>query len=168
MSEKSPVLDTLQSDASDAAWRLAGSQFLKLSREPLVGLLQRHLGPDDNALRARIATFLETPIGNAVLGSLLSVGLAALPPSMGDKPGRLAKELRIKAMTDAGELVADVLMGPLRQVISTYLSDSPNGMFGSGPGAPTFADPAPKAMTEGNPPVKPPVAETEASTTKTG
>lgn len=170
MSEKSPVLDTLQSDASDAAWRLAGSQFLKLSREPLVGLLQRHLGPEDNALRARIATFLETPLGNAVLGSLLSVGLAALPPSMGDKPGRLAKELRIKAMTDAGELVADVLMGPLRQVISTYLSDNSNGngLFGNAPGAPTFADPTPKAITEGTPPVQPPAAVGEDSKTKVG
>ena len=171
MSEKSPVIDALQSDATDAAWRLAGSQFLKLSREPLVGLLQRHLGPDDSALRARIATFLETPIGNAVLGSLLSVGLAALPASMGDKPGRLAKELRVKAMTDAGELVADVLMGPLRQVLSTYLSDNPGGsggMFGSGPGAPTFADPTPRAMTEGNPPAKPPVALAEEAKVKTG
>ena len=171
MSEKSPVIDALQSDATDAAWRLAGSQFLKLSREPLVGLLQRHLGPDDSALRARIATFLETPIGNAVLGSLLSVGLAALPASMGDKPGRLAKELRVKAMTDAGELVADVLMGPLRQVLSTYLSDNTGGgggMFGSGPGAPTFADPTPKAMTEGNPPAKPPVALAEEVKVKTG
>jgi hypothetical protein len=169
MSEKSPVLDTLQSDASDAAWRLAGSQFLKLSREPLVGLLQRHLGPEDTALRARIATFLETPLGNAVLGSLLSVGLAALPPSMGDKPGRLAKELRVKAMTDAGELVADVLMGPLRQVISTYLSDNGGGgLFGSGPGAPTFADPTPKVMTEGTPPVQPPAAVGEESKTKVG
>lgn len=170
MSEKSPIVDTLQSDASDAAWRLAGSQFLKLSREPLVGLLQRHLGPDDNALRGRIATFLETPIGNAVLGSLLSVGLSALPPSMGDKPGRLAKELRIKAMTDAGELVADVLMGPLRTVISTYLTDAPTnggGIFGSGNEAPVFAAP-PKAMTEGNPPVKPPVAEAEEAKVKTG
>lgn len=157
---KNPVIQTLQDDATDAAWRLAGSQFLKAAREPLVGLLQRHLGPDDSALRARIATFLETPVGAAVLGSVLSVGLTALPGSMGPAPARLARELRVKAMTDAGELVADVLMGPLRQVIATYLQGVPMGNEPQIVAAPTVR----AEVTQGTPPATMPVSTEQNAT----
>lgn len=108
-------------EAIEAAWRTAASQLLKTTREPLVALLSRHLGPDDPALRGRIAAFLETDIGTALLGSLLSVGLANLPGAVAPQAGRLAKELRVKAMTDMGDLTADLLMGPLRQVVSLYI-----------------------------------------------
>jgi hypothetical protein len=122
---KQPIVKTLQSDAVDAAWRTAASQFVKLTREPLVAVLQRHLGPDDEGMRAKIAAFLETDVGTSLLASMLSIGLAAMPNNTGDVPQRLSKELRIKAMTDMGDLVADVLMGPLRQVVSMYLQDMP-------------------------------------------
>ena len=80
MSDKiAPVLKTLEADAGEAAWRLAGSQFVKLAREPIVALLSRHLAPDDPSLRARIAGFLETELGASLLAALLSVGLQALP-----------------------------------------------------------------------------------------
>jgi hypothetical protein len=122
---KPSLVKTLQADATDAAWRTAGSQFVKLSREPLVGLLARHLGPDDDAFRARVAAFLETEIGTALLASMLSAGLAAMPAVAGDVPQRLARELRVRAMADAGDVVAEVLMGPLRQVMALYLRDMP-------------------------------------------
>lgn len=118
-----PMLKTLQTDATDAAWRTAGSQFVKLAREPLVALLSRHLGPDDESLRARIATFMETEIGTAMLTALLSVGLSSLPATGSPVPEKLARELRIRAMADTADVVADVLVGPLRQVVSLYLKD---------------------------------------------
>lgn len=122
---KPPIVKTLQADAVDAAWRTAASQFVKLTREPLVAVLQRHLAPGDESMRAKIAAFLETDVGTSLLASMLSIGLAAMPNNAGDVPQRLSRELRIKAMTDMGDLVADVLMGPLRQVISLYLQDMP-------------------------------------------
>jgi hypothetical protein len=118
---KQPLLKTLEADATDAAWRTAGSQFIKLTREPLVALLSRHLAPEDASLRARLAAFLETEIGTALLASVLSLGLSALPRGAGDVPERLARELRVRALADVGDLVAEVLMGPLRQVVATYL-----------------------------------------------
>lgn len=118
-----PIVKNLQADAVEAAWRTAGSQFVKLTREPLVGVLSRHLGPDDPALRNKIAAFLQTEIGTAMLSGVLSVGLSAMPVSMGDAPHRLAKELRVKALADMGDLVAEVLMGPLRAVMAVYLQD---------------------------------------------
>lgn len=126
----------LTADAQDAAWRLAGSQFIKLTRDPLVGLLSRHLGPDDEALRGRIAAFLQTEIGTALLASILSAGVSTLPASVaGETPQRLARELRVRAMADAGDVVAELLMGPLRQVVSLYLQDiQPNGPASLEPG----------------------------------
>jgi hypothetical protein len=124
--ETQTIVKTLQIDATDAAWRTAGSQFVKLAREPLVGVLSRHLGPDDPSFRARVAAFLETEIGTALLASMLSAGLAAMPAVAGDVPQRLSRELRVRAMADAGDVVAEVLMGPLRQVMSLYLRDMPS------------------------------------------
>lgn len=117
------MLATLEHDAQDAAWRLAGSQFVKLMRDPLVGLLSRHLAPGDESMRARIAAFLDTEIGAAMLSAMLSAALSALPRAAGPAPDRLARELRVRAMTDAGDVVADLVMGPLRQVMALYLQD---------------------------------------------
>lgn len=122
---KPPIMKTLQNDAVDAAWRTAASQFVKMTREPLVAVMSRHLGPDDESMRKRIADFLNTEIGTALLTSVLSVGLAAMPGTAGETPQRLARELRVKAMTDMGDVVADVLMGPLRQVMAMYLQGVP-------------------------------------------
>jgi hypothetical protein len=121
-----PITKTLQSDATEAAWRTAGNQLVKLTREPLVALLSRHLGPDDESMRKKIADFLATEAGTALLAGLLSIGLSAMPTSTGDAPQRLARELRVKAMADMGDLVADVVMGPLRQVMAFYLQDMAN------------------------------------------
>lgn len=116
-----PLLKTLKTDATDAAWRTAGSQFIKLAREPLVALLSRHLGPDDEALRARIARFLETELGTAMLTALLSGGLSALPSTGSPIPEKLARELRIRSMADTADVVADVIAEPLRKVMAAYL-----------------------------------------------
>lgn len=132
----SPVLKTLENDAGEAAWRLAGSQFVKLAKEPLVALLCRQLSPGDDSFRARLASFLDTEVGSAILASLLSVGLSALPLPNPDVTQRLSRELRVRAMAGAGDVLADVLMGPLRQVAVMYLQGVPN----AAPGAP--ADPA--------------------------
>ena len=123
MDEKkiNPMLKSLEVDATDAAWRLAGSQFVKLAREPIVALLSRHLGPDDPSLRARIAAFLDTELGASLLSGVLSLGLSAMPLPAGDVAHKLSRELRIRAMAGTSDVVADVLMGPLRQVAVTYL-----------------------------------------------
>lgn len=130
---KPPIMKTLQNDAVDAAWRTAASQFVKLTREPLVAVLSRHLGPDDESMRKKIADFLATEVGTALLTSVLSVGLSAMPATGNEAPQRLARELRVKAMTDMGDVVADVLMGPLRQVMSLYLQGVPANLPSESP-----------------------------------
>jgi hypothetical protein len=54
---------------------------------------------------------------------MLSASLSAMPQAAGDVPQKLARELRVRAMADAGDVLADVLMGPLRQVMALYLQD---------------------------------------------
>lgn len=120
------ALQALSTDAADAAWRLAGSQFLKLAREPIVALLSRHLGPDDDSIRGRVAEFLETELGAALLAGVLAAGLTAMPGQGAHAP-RLAQELRVRAMAGAGDVLADVVMGPLREVAVSYLQDQPVG-----------------------------------------
>lgn len=125
--KKKVILKTLETDATDAAWRLAGSQFLKLAREPIIAFLARNLGEGENdaSIRGKIAAFLDTDIGEALMASLLSMGLSMLPQTTGDVPKRLARELRVRAMSEAGDVIADVLMGPLRQVAVMYLQNIP-------------------------------------------
>lgn len=121
-----PLVKSAQADATEAAWRTAGNQLVKLTRDPLVGLMSRHLGPDDESLRKKIADFLATEAGTAMLSGLLSVALLALPTAMSNPAtGKLSRELRVKAMADMGDVVADLLMGPLRDVMALYLQGIP-------------------------------------------
>lgn len=136
----SPAVQTLASDADAAAWRIAGNQLVKLVKEPAIALLQRGLGGEgDDTLRERIARFLDTEIGVALFSALISAGLLVLPTN-DPVVKRLAQELRIKFMAGAGDVVADVFMGPLRQVAAMYLQ-----------GVPTETSPAPLPGGEGVP-----------------
>jgi hypothetical protein len=56
-----------------------------------------------------------------------------MPATGNEAPQRLARELRVKAMTDMGDVVADVLMGPLRQVMSLYLQGVPANLPSESP-----------------------------------
>lgn len=133
-----PILDALKVDATDAAWRTAGSQFVKLARDPLCALIARHLAPEDESLRNKIAAFLQTEVGTAILASMLSLGLSAVPAAgqTGAVTERLGRELRVRAMADAGDLVAEIVMGPLRQVMSLYLQDPTGAPIAAAPAAP--------------------------------
>jgi len=111
----------LLEDGEDAAYRVAASQLVKATREPLIAVLHRHLGPDDDRLRAKIAAFLETELGAALLTALLSLGVSTLPAGKSEIPARLGRELRVRSMAGLGDLTADLLTGPLREVIAAHL-----------------------------------------------
>lgn len=114
----------LEADARDAAWRVAGAQFLALVREPFAALLQRGVAPDDAGFRARAAAFLETELGAALLAVVLSAALGALP-EMGGTPTRLARELRVRGLAGAGDALAELVTGPLRAVVAEQLRGAP-------------------------------------------
>lgn len=122
--KKDDIIKTLTTDATDAAWRTAGSQFVKLARDPLAALISRHLAPEDESVRNKLAEFLRSDTGTAMLAGLLSIGLTVAPVDSNIKE-RLSRELRVRSLADAGDLVAEIIMGPLRQVMSLYLQDVP-------------------------------------------
>ncbi len=122
---RTPLTQQLQQDAIDAAWRTAATQFVKLARDPIAAALSRKLAPGDESLRSRIAAFLETEVGTAVMSGLLSMGLSALPGGVAKVGGisqahldRLTRELRLKSMAEVADVAADLVMGPLRETLS--------------------------------------------------
>ncbi len=113
--------DQAKDDGEDMAMRLAGRQFVKLTSEPLIAAISRGLGDDSEATRKKVADFLGTELGQALLKGMLSMGLQFLPDMMGSMPKKLAREIRVQAMVGAGDVVADLFMGPLREVMSTFV-----------------------------------------------
>jgi len=120
-----PLLKVIEDDARAAAFRLAAKQFTKLTREPLVAAVAGHLGPNDPSMRAKVAAFLDTEAGEAIITTLIATGLFFLPNVMGDTQARMAKEFRVKALFEAGDFVADLLMGPLREALAEAIRGAP-------------------------------------------
>lgn len=118
-------LPILKEDATDAGIRLAGRQFTKATREVLAAAISDHLAPGDDSIRGKVGEFLKTDLGEALLQSLLSVGLSTLPESTGNVPAVLSRELRVSSMLGVGDVFADLLMKPLREVTSLYLASVP-------------------------------------------
>jgi len=115
---ESTVLTAVKHDAKEAARRTAANQLLKTVKTPLIKALSAKFGNE-----AMVAAFLETPIGEAVLGMTLAVALGLVPVE-GAKTSAvhaLAEEVRIQSATKVTDLLADVLLDPLRNVLSSYL-----------------------------------------------
>jgi hypothetical protein len=123
------VTDILLDEGSDALNRMAGKQILKLTREPIIAYLAGHLGKDDPSMRAKVADFINTEMGEALVALLISLGLSTMPKGfIPQQAAGLARELRTVAMTNAGDVAADLLMAPLRAVICGVLT--PNVLAG--------------------------------------
>ncbi len=122
MSKIQELKELAKNDGSEAGVRIARKQFVKATREPLVAFLASNLGDDSPATRKKIADFIESELGESLVSMMLSVGLGAIPGKMGENPfvKKLTRELRLNAETEAGDVLADLLMKPLRQVASFY------------------------------------------------
>lgn len=121
------AISQLKDDAADAGTRVMAKQFVKLAREPAVALLSRNLAPDDEGMRAKVAAFLETEMGTAVMQMLLSSALMVVPESAagGELASDISRELRVAFMADAGDMLAEVVVAPLREVMSKALAGTP-------------------------------------------
>ena len=127
------AIDSIADDTLEASMRAAASQFVKLTREPLVAALTSGLGMEDNATsRAKVAKFLKSPLGDALVSGMLSAGVASLPVRADLKSG-IAKELRVRAMGTAMDEAADLFMEPFRMVTAQLISGQASiGLLDSG------------------------------------
>lgn len=117
-STMSTAIEKVLPEVTDAAWRVAAIQFVESARKPICGLLARSLEPGSSTLRGRISSFLETPFGVVLLTFVLSLIMEFFPFVKGkSEASRLAKELRIKAMSDAGVLATDIIVKPFQEVL---------------------------------------------------
>jgi hypothetical protein len=133
-----------RAEANEAAWRVAASQLVKLTREPLVAVVVRNIAPGDRQVAAKVEAFLRSEAGTALLAGMLAIGLSALPSSEGDHLQKLARELRVKGASEMGDLLADFIMKPLRQVLAMYLQDAPQP-----PAEPAYPQLPPRQEVEG-------------------
>jgi hypothetical protein len=97
---------------SDAAWRVAAEQMVSLARGPLVHAVMKTVAAQGVVTHARLEEMLRGEAGDALLRVTLALGLDALGARV-PVASRLARELRVSAMTR----VAGVLAGPLQQVL---------------------------------------------------
>lgn len=119
------IVQAAKTEAQEAAMRTAVSQLVKLSGDAISASLHRHLDPGDPSMRVKIAEFMKTPMGNAMLRAFIGVALTAVPLPLPEKhksvAASIARELRVSAMSVASDELVDVVMGPLRDVMSFYL-----------------------------------------------
>jgi hypothetical protein len=123
---KPSTLTAAINEATEAAYRVGASQLVKLARDSVSSLLARGLDDDSPEMRAKLSAFFRTEAGAALFAVALS-GLLSLSPIPGAREiqARLARELRIKALADAGGMIADVLAEPMRAAIATVLQGMP-------------------------------------------
>lgn len=107
------VKSTLVLDAKEASYRVATDQLLKLVKEPLIASLMQNLQSSDPSLKMKLATFLNTDLGEAILSSILSVLVGNFPALNENLKENLSSELRISAMTKVGNMAANILTDPL-------------------------------------------------------
>lgn len=121
------VVSVAKNEAMIAAKRTAAKQLVKLVREPLVAAIGDQFG-DDPTTRKKIGKFLNTQLGEALVSIVLSFGISMLPgmpvANMQNISKDFADELRVKGMTDVGEFFAELMMGPMREIISSYIAAS--------------------------------------------
>lgn len=117
---KKSALETGLEDGGEGLRRAVAKQFIKATRDPLVAALLRH--EKDENMKTKMAELFKTPFGEAILASILSIGLSYLPTKV---PGKdvLARELRVMAMAIMADVALDLFMGPLRQALSTAIQD---------------------------------------------
>jgi tetratricopeptide (TPR) repeat protein len=112
-----PARSPFREDMSEAAWRVAASQTVKAT----AAVVAAKMAGGDAQLEGRIAQFLRTDLGSSMLAALVSSGLSAMGAG-GGALTELSRQLRIKAMSDAGEIAAELLSGPLRAWMSAQIA----------------------------------------------
>jgi hypothetical protein len=128
-SQEVKMIDQAIEDSKAAAYRLAARQFVKAVKEPLLAKLAQK----DEGMRAQLAAFLDTDLGAGIFCGMLAFGLTMVPLSMVPESARehlkdFSKELRVESMTEVGDVIADLLMGPLRDVISNFVANVPKSL----------------------------------------
>lgn len=114
----------LKADSKDAAYRVAGTQIIKIAKNGLLNLL-RSKGVENKQIET-ISNFLDTEVGTAILSASVGVMFNYIPPFNKDERAKtLAREFRVGGMALAGNLLADKALADLLPKMSTILESLP-------------------------------------------
>lgn len=148
------VTNTLKSDAIELRTRLGAKQLLRAGTAVVEGLATRYTNAEA-AAAAKI--FLNSPLGQALLGASFSAAGVTLLPATMQTPEVLAllREARLQPAGDAGDMALELVAAPLREVITAFIGDVSSLKNQMGPGEQPVA-----AITAGG--------EVETAETETG
>lgn len=113
--------------ASEGSVRIVAKQIVVRTRPIIVDLLTKQFGKKDKSFGAKLTMMLESPLGTAFHAMILSFLINAMPQKLRDKVPfveRVVEELRISSVADAGNMVADMVLGPLMELASMYFQNA--------------------------------------------
>lgn len=128
VSRASKIVNEAKLNLSEAGIRIAARQLVKLVQEPLAATIA---GPNaDDTTRQKVGEFLRSDVGKLLIASAASALLQAVLIS-GKVGGAeqavelLARELRVSVLADGGDMLADLVMDPLRAVLANMALPTP-------------------------------------------
>jgi len=114
------LANELTANAKSAGLRLTVKQMRKLLQDVFAAAIA---GNSESELRQKISKRLKTSAGSALVTSALAGVLSGVAYSTESHAmGRLAGEARTQAMADGANVIAELIMGPLREVLRGVLA----------------------------------------------
>lgn len=120
-------LSNVKNDLSQASIRIQARQLLNMVQEPIAANLAAKIDPgnSDPGMKDKLIMFFSTESGKAIFGILVSMLVETLGLD-NETIKAINKEIRIESMAVIGDEVADVVMGPLREVLANFASGKNN------------------------------------------
>lgn len=105
---KMNLLETLKSDAQEAAWQTAAETAAKVVQKTVVSIANNKAGPDGGAL---VASIIDTPAGLALIQLIAGIAVTQIPGVSDDpRAAKLGTKLRQNGMAGGMGLVADEVL----------------------------------------------------------
>lgn len=124
MKEKPSFADVLKKNATDAGYRVAGTQLTAAVKTGILNVMRKQ-GADNNAIQG-FAAFLDTEFGVAFISFAIGGGLRYVPHFSDDERVlRLSDELMTGGMATAGNAVIGEAMQHILPAISQVLQNLP-------------------------------------------
>ncbi len=138
-------------DVKDASYRVGAIQLVELVREPLVAKMVASHGALPARKRRELSNslmlFFNSDYGKALLAGLAGIGLSTLPFD-NEHIKALGKELRVNSATIGMNAIAEVFMGPVRQVLASITGGADIAAIESATGVRVIADTEVAQLTE--------------------
>jgi hypothetical protein len=121
----SKLFETLKRDGTEASYRVAVRQVIKLLADPLSQLIGAAFHGEG---AQKIAEALKTPQGRLVVAGFVSTALHGIQATRSEESeilDRLVRESRLYILENGMEEIAELLTSPLRDVVSKVVEGNP-------------------------------------------